>query len=115
MASSVVESIVATVKHLTGTDAGHRALHALDEILAKQPKADPELFSRCTRHLADFRNELIVRSREPDADDTLRTGLAHVNAVLSVVMAGHFPLGPVPWDELHRARRWLADIVGHAA
>ena len=113
MASSVIEGIVSAIKELVGADAGHRALRHLDEILAKEPKADPELFSECTRDLVSLRNELIARSREPEPGDGVRTGLAHVNAIISVVMAGHFPLGPIPWDELRKARSWLAEIVGH--
>ncbi len=115
MASSVLHDIVAAVKGLVGADAGHRALRDLDAILAKQPKADPDLFSRCTKDLVALRNELIVRSREPAHGDGVRAALAHVNAVISVVTAGHFPLGPVPWEELGKARAWLAKIVGHAA
>jgi len=33
-----------------------------------------------------------------------RERLTHLNGVLSVVLAGHFPLDDVPWDEIDRAR-----------
>ncbi len=82
---------------------GRVALAALDTILAQEPEPDQDLFSKCIHCLSVFRNGLI------EAGD--RTHLEHVNAVISVVMAGHFPLGSLPWDELHKARAWLADAV----
>jgi hypothetical protein len=35
----------------------------------------------------------------------------HLNGVISVVLAGNFPLGDVPWGELDKARDWLRDLV----
>ncbi len=84
---------------------GEDALAILDRILAQQPKPDKNLFSRCTEKLAALRDAMIANQAD-------RTGLDHVNAVISIVMAGHFPLGPVPWDELRLARDWLATVVG---
>ena len=84
---------------------GRDALAYLDQILAAQPKPDQELFSQCTAKLAALRDRMI----EAGGD---RIRLEHVNAVISVVMAGHFPLGAVPWDEIRLARGWLADLVG---
>ena len=83
------------------SEAGAEALACLDAILAKEPEPDPALFSHATRHLSAFRDALI-------AQQASRARLEHVNAVISVVMAGHFPLGKVPWPELHKARDWLA-------
>ena len=83
---------------------GQDALRRLDEILAQQPKPEQHLYSYCTECLAALRDRMIAEHAEP-------AKLAHVNAVISVVMAGHFPLGAVPWDELHKARGWLADLI----
>ena len=113
MASSFVGNVVEAAKQLVGADAGHQALRHLDAILAKEPESDPDLFSRCTRELAALRNALILHAREPAVGDAAHRRLAHVNATISVVLAGHFPLGPVPWEELHRARDWLAEVIGH--
>ena len=87
-----------------GANEGVSALKRLDEILAQQPKPEQQLYSYCTACLAALRDRMIDNGAD-------RAKLAHVNAVISVVMAGHFPLGPVPWDELRKARGWLADIV----
>ena len=85
-----------------GSSHGAEALACLDKILAQEPEPEPSLFSHATQHLSAFRDSLI-------ADKAPRTRLEHVNAVISVVMAGHFPLGKVPWPELHKARDWLAE------
>ncbi len=82
---------------------GDTALAALDTILAQEPEPDQDLFSKCIQCLSVFRNSLVDSGR--------RTHLEQVNAVISVVMAGHFPLGKLPWEELHKARGWLAEAV----
>lgn len=87
-----------------GSD-GADALGYLDQILAQQPKPDQTLFSHCTEKLACLRDGMI--SQRADS-----ASLEHVNGVISVVMAGHFPLGAVPWEELRLARQWLVDLVG---
>ncbi len=83
--------------------AGRTALAALDAILAQEPEPDPGLFSKATRCLSLYRDGLIESGR--------RTHLERVNAVISIVMAGHFPLGPVPWAELHNVRGWLSEAT----
>ena len=88
-------------------DPGHQALAALDDALRQQPHADPVAFSQAARGVAALRDQVCAEPPGP----TRRTRLDHVNAVLSMVLAGHFPLGPVPWHEIRAAREWLADIV----
>ncbi len=85
------------------SDPGAAALDKLDRVLAGKPKADGQLLSEVAQSLAVYRNQLAAR-----AD---RHSLDHVNAVMSIVLAAHFPLGPVPWDEVEKARGWLADMV----
>ena len=95
-----------------GRDAGHRALAALDLILARKPKRDDDTLSRATAELTQFRNTIIAEQRRGGirgADE--RQHLAHLNAVLSVVLGVHFPLGETPWGELEKARDWLSDLV----
>ena len=82
---------------------GRDALAALDTILAQEPVPDQDLFSSSLRCLSVFRDCLIEAGE--------RGRLDHVNAVISVVMAGHFPLGEMPWGELRSARGWLAEVV----
>ena len=88
-------------------DPGPAALAALDEALRQKPHADQDAFSAAARGVASFRDHI---SAEPPSP-ARRHRLDHVNAVMSMVLAGHFPLGPIQWDEIAAARDWLAELV----
>ena len=92
-----------------------QALAAVDQALAERPHKEGHTFSAAARHLCAIRDALleIHRGRPPTDGDRLQ--LDHVNAVISVVLAGHFPLGGVPWRELELARGWLADLARETA
>ncbi|GJE12439.1 MULTISPECIES: hypothetical protein [Methylobacterium] len=95
-----------------GRESGHRALAALDIVLARKPERDDDRLSEATAELTKFRDAIIAEQRGGgvrSAND--RQHLAHLNAVLSVVLGVHFPLGETPWDELQKARDWLSDLV----
>ena len=85
------------------SDAGAAALDALDRVLARRPHADEAILSEAAKALSLLRNE-----RAAGAD---RAVLGHVNAVISLVLAAHYPLGEVPWPELEQGRSWLAQVV----
>jgi len=91
-------------------EAARQALQAIGETLAKKPEKDDAALSESTQKLATYREALIREARAGGAAE--RTRLEHVNAVLSVVTAVHFPLGDVPWERLAKARAWLADLIG---
>ena len=38
--------------------------------------------------------------------------LEGANAVLSVIVGGHFPLGDIPWGHIEEARKRLAGLLG---
>ncbi|QGY00891.1 hypothetical protein MMSR116_02470 [Methylobacterium mesophilicum SR1.6/6] len=98
-----------------GRDAGHRALAALDTVLARKPKRDDGALTEATMELTQFRDAIIAARRTGgirSADE--RQHLAHLNSVLSVVIGVHFPLGETPWEELQKARDWLSDLVAPA-
>ncbi len=101
----------AVSEEATGFSAGRQALATLDDILRAKPTADPQLFSNCTQGLSTLRDHLIAEQRTTPPTPADRTRLAHVNAIISVVLAGHFPLGPIPWDELGKARAWLQAVL----
>jgi len=85
------------------------ALRVFDKLLEERPKRVGHDFSEATRWTAAFRDELIAewRRTESDAD---RQRLEKVNAVLSVLLGAHYPLGEVPWPELEKARAQLASV-----
>ena len=98
----------------TDRDA-YEALAELDKALADKPYAEGHTFSAAAHHLCSVRDKLAMRQVREGADAASRKRLEHVNAVISVVLAGHFPLGSVPWEELAKARGWLADLVADAS
>ncbi len=90
--------------------AGRDGLAAIDKVLAEKPHKDDYTLSEAMKQLCLYRDELIEeRDRTGSADDAQR--LSHINAVISVVAGTHFPLGETPWDELGKARDWLAALV----
>ncbi len=89
---------------------GPDALHAVEKLLADRPDKIGHDFSEATRRLTAYRDALIARWRQTRADEDRRS-LERANAVLSVIVGGHFPLGPVPWSHIERARDELAELV----
>lgn len=89
---------------------GESALEKIDELLRERPQRIGHDFSDAVRCLAAYRDSLARAWRETGGAPG-RDRLARVNAVLSVLVGGHFPLGPVPWDLIEKARRQLADVL----
>ena len=93
---------------------GREALAAIDRLLADRPNKIGHDFSAAIRHLAIWRDTLALRLREAATEYDPRA-LGKVNAVLSVILGGQFPLGQVPWPEIERVRNDLSDLVDTAA
>ena len=85
------------------SEPGAAALAGLDRVLAERPHADGHVLSAVAHELSAFRDQLAASGE--------RQRLGHVNAVISVVLAAHYPLGDVPWGEMEKARAWLAEAV----
>jgi formate dehydrogenase major subunit len=89
---------------------GREALSAIDEVLADRPNKVGHDFSAATRRLAAWRDALAQR-RLHSAAEVDRHVLERVNAAISVLLGGQFPLGQVPWPEIERVRQDLGDLV----
>lgn len=89
------------------------ALDALDRALAGKPRKDDQDFTAAMKCLARYRDALTAQLRAAgDAEaHEARARLGRVNAVVSAVLAGHFPLGPIPWPEIEKAREVLAELA----
>lgn len=94
----------------TDADQAAAALAAMDRILAHRPRKDGHDFSEATSSLCELRDRLIRRQGNADSSPRERERLERLNAVISVVVGGHFPLGAIPWDEIEKARAWMADL-----
>jgi len=93
------------------SDEGHAALAAIDRALEHRPEKDGHDFADAVQQLARLRDAMIARYRDAPPPPAARERLARVNAILSVVLGGHFPLGSIPWHEIELARGWLADMM----
>ena len=91
-------------------DVHAAALLAIDKLLAERPeKVGPE-FSEATRRIVALRDSQIEQWRRSNTEPDRRR-LALINAVLSVVVGGHFPLGGIPWPQIEKARDVLASLA----
>jgi hypothetical protein len=90
--------------------AGCQALDHLDKALAERPQKNGHELSAALRCLAEFRDHLVA-ARRRDVGGAADSLIEPVNAVISSVLAAQFPLGDIPWEELEKARAWLADAV----
>ena len=88
--------------------AGRDALAKVDEVLDGRPNKDDFVLSDTTQALCTYRDGLIA---DGFGDEAGRTRLETVNGVLAVVLGVHFPQSETPWDELGKARGWLAGLV----
>ena len=88
------------------------ALAEVDKALAARPHTDGHIFSVAAHALAAARDDMTLRQRETGSTAETRRRIEHVNAAISVVLGAHFPLGEVPWQELEKARDWLAGLIG---
>src|SRR3954471_4019515 len=104
-------SPVPAVAAMDSIETARSALAELDKALAAKPKVDGHTLSAAAHNLSLLRDSIAERQREQGQTPDSRRRLEHVNAVISVVLGVHFPLGSVPWDELEKARGWLAKLA----
>ena len=90
-------------------DQAREALASLDKAIARKPRKDDADFAAALEHLCTLRDLLLAEVRQ--GREASRVRLGQVNALISVVLAGHFPLGSVPWAEMERAREVLAGMT----
>ena len=90
--------------------AGCKALEHLDTALADKPKKNSHELSAALRCLAEFRDAITALRRKEPAG-SWSGPLEKLNAVISSVLAAQFPLGEIPWEEMGKARGWLAELL----
>ncbi len=86
------------------------ARQALDDILTRKPEKSSHEFSKATQCLCALRDHWIAECGGAAASPAARSRLDQVNAVISVLIAGHFPLGKIPWAEIERSRAIIAEM-----
>ena len=93
-----------------GTE-GSRALSFIDAAIAERPHKDDYKLAAAVENICAWRRDMIGKREAGTWDDVAERKLGTLNGVLSLVLAVHFPLGPVRWHELEGARTALAGLV----
>ena len=92
-------------------ELARQAMAALDDALSHRPVKTGHDFSEAQRCLTALREKVIARHRDhPSAESSDR--LARLNAIISVVYGGQFPIGAVPWDKVEQGRDAFARLLG---
>lgn len=86
------------------------ALRIVDKLLAERPNMVDNDFSEAVRHTVAYRDDLTKIWRRSGSERD-RQRLARANAVISVVVGGHYHLGMIPWPQIEEARTVLADLA----
>jgi formate dehydrogenase major subunit len=91
---------------------GQDVLARIDKLLADRPSRVTHDFSAATTCLTEYRERVIRRLREKGSPPDGRERLARLNAVLSVVVGTHYPVGSPKWEHLEKARHSFAGLIG---
>lgn len=91
--------------------AAKAAMRMLDKIVAEKPEKNGHDFSEAVRCLTAFREALIAERRAADVPSAPHERLARLNAVISAVVGGHFPIGAVPWKSVEAARGSFGELL----
>jgi hypothetical protein len=94
---------------------GEAALRAIDKVLRDKPAKVGHDFSDTITHLSQLRDSLIARHRAAESEEGELPRLGRLNAVLTVMIAGHYPLGKVPWPHIEKARESFAALLSELA
>jgi hypothetical protein len=88
-----------------------KALKTLDHVLNEKPEQYHEEVVEVLRCLVSIRNHLIGRRRNSEPSAELDERLDHVNAVVSVMTSGSFPVVGLNHERLKQARDLMASIL----
>jgi hypothetical protein len=90
------------------------ALETLDRVLEEKPEQHHEEVRGVLHCLIGLRDHLIQERRKESGLPDLDSRLEHVNAVISVMTSGSFPVVGLNHDRLKQARDLLAAILDTA-
>jgi hypothetical protein len=88
-----------------------KAVKALERALDDRPDRIYEDMAEAVRCLVRFRDELIEQRRAEPGNPRARDRLGRVNAILSVVVGGEYPLIGIREDRVRQARDELAKLL----
>lgn len=77
-----------------------RAREALERAMAARPHLDGHALTEATEAVCAYRDELRKAGRERPADASVKGRLKAANLIVSLLLAGHYPLGETPWAQM---------------
>ena len=83
------------------------SLEALDRALAARPHRDGQAFTEATKPMCAYRDDLRHAVRAAPDDLEARRRLKAANVAVTLMLAGHYPLGDMPWDRIEALREHL--------
>ncbi len=83
------------------------SLEALDRAIGARPRRDGQAFTDATKPMCAYRDELRRLVRVAPDDLVARRRLKAANLAVTLMLAGHFPLGDMPWDQIGSLRDHL--------
>ncbi len=91
------------------------SLEALDRAIAARPHRDGQAFAEATKPMCAYRDELRHALRAAPDDLSIRRRLKAANLAVTLMLAGHFPLGDMPWSQIEALRDHLEAMRQDAA
>lgn len=76
------------------------AREAFDRAMASPPTVDGHAMTAATEAVTAYRDDLRRRVREAPDDAGARGRLRSANLIVTLLLAGHYPLGETPWEAL---------------
>ena len=92
-------------------DLAEKALAAIDKVLADKPERNGHDFSAAVHCLSDLRDVLIRERRDRSPGPEARDRPGRLNAAISIIVGGQYPIGSVPWRHIEDARASFATLL----
>jgi hypothetical protein len=83
-----------------------KARDAVDRAMAAKPHLDGHALTDATTAVCAYRDDLRRALRE-GKDPTVRERLDAANLIVNLLLAGHYPLGETPWEQMEAIRGLL--------
>ena len=91
------------------------SLAALDRARGPPPPPGRPRRPPATRPMCAYRDDLRHALRDAPDDLAVRRQLKAANLAVTLMLAGHFPLGDMPWDQIETLRDHLEAMRRDAA
>jgi hypothetical protein len=83
-------------------DRLQRARAALERAMSARPHLDGHALTEATTCVCQYRDDLRKAVRSDPGDSGGRDRLAAANLAVTLLMAGHYPLGETPWAQMEQ-------------